>query len=216
MDFFLILVAVSVIGTIISAVAKNKKREEARREQQQQPGQRPLSDIQRAAMMAQETASQRPATPQRPAYQPHPAYAQQYGAPQRPAYTPQQPAAYTPMQARTVAPPEARSAAPMEARTGTTPYRGSMNVVTNEGRGDSMEGGKPADITRNLQSITEANLESVSGAKAPAKPLQTAAPYSAATREPLNLFKGKNEIVKAIIYAEVLKRRSPGRRAGRA
>ena len=209
MDFFLILVAVSVIGTIISAVAKNKKREEARQdqEQQQQPRQRPLSDIQRAIIMAQETASQRPATTQRPAYQP------------RPAYTPQQPAAYAPMQARTVAPPEARNAAPMEARTmsaASNPYRGSMNAVTNEGRAGSMEGGKPADITRDLQSITEASLESVRSVKAPAKPPQTAAPYSATTQEPLNLFKGKNEFVKAIIYAEVLKRRSPGRRAGRA
>jgi len=245
MDFFWILIVIGVISTIISAVSKSKKREEERRKQQSgQPAPpRPLSDIQKAMMMAQETASQRPAAQPRPAYvapqpgaQPNPVYALQYGAQPRPAYTPQQTAAYTPVQARTAAPMEARNIAPMEARTsapmeartaaavpphpmytapraaGTLPpdfYSGSMGAATTEGMKDDMEGGSPADFTRNLQSITEDDLET-------AKPLNSAASPSSQNRMSLKLFEGKNEAVKAVIYSEVLARRSPGRRTGRA
>jgi hypothetical protein len=246
MDFFWILVVIGLISTIISAVAKSKKREEARRESEGQPAPpRPLSDIQKAVMMAQETASQRPAAPPRPAYtpqqpgtQPNPVYAQQYVAQPRPAYTPQQPAAYTPMEARTTAPMEARSAAPMEARTaaavpphpmysapraaGTLPadfYSGSMGAATTEGQSDNTDIDKPMEVVRvsALESVTDADLETAAGLNTPAKPLQQAAVSNPQPkREPLKLFDGKNEVVKAVIYSEVLARRSPGRRTGRA
>ena len=248
MDLLWIIIAGSVILSIISAVSKNKKREEAQRTAQ--AGQRPMSDIQRAAMMAQETASQQPAAPQRPANaytaQPNPMYAQQYSAPRQP-YVPQQNAPFAPMQPRNAAPMEARTAAPMEARTAapmeartaapmeartaapmeartaapqTRPaspfgeYVGSLGSLSSEGRADAMEGGKPAEVNRNLQTITDADLGSLSSLDG-AKPLHTTA-HAAPKHMPLNIFEGKNEYLKAVIYSEVLTRRTPGRRPGRA
>jgi hypothetical protein len=142
------------------------------------------------------------------------------------------------MEARTTAPMEARSAAPMEARTaaavpphpmysapraaGTLPpdfYSGSMGAVTTEGQSGSEGSEKPMEILRPVaaQSIMEANLETIADLDTPQKPQQSAAATQPSPkRAPLKLFDGKNEVVKAVIYSEVLARRSPGRRTGRA
>jgi len=240
MDFFWILAAIVAISSIVSAVAKNKKRAEAQGEGQ--AGQRPMSDIQRAAMLARETASQRLDTPQRPmqAQQPNPMYAQQYGIPmQSRNAAPMEARNAAPMQARNMAPMEARNAAPMQARTAApmearntaplqarpayaTPpaatglpanfYGGSMNVASSEGWSNNTDDDKPMELLRasEVESVSDTNLET--GAS---KTLPSAAGKLQA-QQSLRLFDGKSEYLKAIIYSEVLARRTPGRRPGRA
>lgn len=113
MEGILFVVVVAVIGLISAAVKSSKKSSNTRDSAEGQPQRSvPLSDIQRAFMMTQNSAPQPPPQPPvRPVYPP-PAQT----AP-RPAYTPAQQTAYAPMQARTAAPLESRMNAPLQART---------------------------------------------------------------------------------------------------
>lgn len=250
--FFWVIVVIAIVGSLISSASKKKKQEEARRAaQQRQPQQRsmPLSDIEKAFMMAQQQNPQQSGYAQpRPQYAPpqaaHPYMSPDTYAPQaaqRPAYTPPpaytapQAATYTPMQARSAAPMEARNNAPMQARSAAavpphpmyanqtklqtgmsgstaftplnTSYAGSLGTVTSEGSTERLEGVKDAK----LESVTDVNLETIVDADAPVRAIKQPVKPVAHMETPLGLFGNKNEYVKAVIYAEILNRRTTGR-----
>ncbi len=251
-DFFWVIVVIAIVGSLISSASKKKKQEEARRAaQQRQPQQQrsmPLSDIEKAFMMAQPQNPQQSggyAQP-RPQYAP-PQAAHPYIPPdtyvpqaaQRPAYTPPpaytEATVYTPMQARSAAPMEARNNAPMQARSAAavpphpmyanqtnlqtgisgstaftplnTSYAGSLGTVTSEGSTERLEGVKDAE----LESVTDANLETIVDADAPVRAIKQPVQPAARKKMPLSLFENKNEYVKAVIYAEILNRKTSGR-----
>jgi hypothetical protein len=256
-DFFWIIIVIAIVGSIISGVRKKKAREEAARraatqgqqqEQPQAPRSVPLSDIQKAFMMAQ-NSGQRPTYTPPPQAAPRPAYTPPKPVSQ-PAYEPVQATTYTtlearmtapmearsttpmearstaPMEARSTAPMEARSTAPMEARSATPMasramyaaqdiYGGSMNAVSREGTTDEEGSGSPFEALKvaNLQSVTDADLETLTGLSAPVRPVRQAAPERPARTGLPRLFENKNEYIKAILYSEILARRTTGRRA---
>lgn len=206
MEIYLIIIVFALIS-VISAAAKNKKREEARRsEQGQQPTHSvPLSDIQKAFMLGQNPAPQQAPPP--------PAYA----AP-RPPYAPPQAAAYTPMQARTTDTMQARvstSVPPQSMYTGPQDiYGGSMGAVTDEGRKDTEGEGLTIENARvfSVESVAGTGLKSITDIDRPVQPVRKA-PAEQPVRNglPIGLFDNKDEYFKAVIYSEILSRRSPGR-----
>ena len=220
--FFLIIIGIAVIS-MISGAAKKKAREEAARRaaqgqgqqgqeqpQQQAPRGVPLSDIQKAFMMAQNSAP--------PQVAPRPAYTPPQAAP-RPAYTPPQPApqpVYAPVQATQYATMEARTIAPMEARTtyaAQNIYRGSMNAVSPEGTSDVEGSGPPLVAAKyvNLKRVTDDDLETITALGAPVRQGRKAASAKPASTGLPRLFGNKNEILKAVVYAEILAPKSSRR-----
>lgn len=140
-----------------------------------------------------------------------------------------------PMEARSTAPMQARSNAPMEARSAAVVsphpmytvvqpssgrklpsdfYGGSMGDLTKEGTRDEEGSGLSLETVRtgNLQNVSEADLETITELDAPVQPVKTGSAAASRKRMPLRLFENKNELLKAVIYAEVLAPRPTGGR----
>ncbi len=253
MEGLLGIILVAVIGLISAAIKSNKKRGDTSGSAEGQPPRSvPLSDIQRAFMMTENSALP-PTQAPGPVYPPsaqasaRPVYPPQ---PPRPAYTPAQQTAYAPVQARTAAPLESRMAAPIQARTAaavpphpmyaaqqTAPrpdysppqqtsdplcpaaasvppldyYGGSMGSMTTEGRGNAVMSVQPLETVRAaVESVADINLESMTDLNSPVLSVQRPQEKPAHKGMPLGLFADKKELVKAVIYAEILTPKSTG------
>lgn len=182
--------------------------------------------------------AQAPQAPPRAAYPPpqappQPAYTPAHAT----VYTPMEPRMAAPMEARTVAPMQARTSAAAEERSASAlpprpaytdvqsrsaggrpvnPCAGSMENIAAEGYGDGEDDGPVLETVRvtNLETVSDADLETVTERVSPARPVKAVAEKSSPGKLPLRLFKDKNELIKAVIYAEILAPRSQsGRRA---
>jgi hypothetical protein len=171
--------------------------------------------------------------PQAPQAPPQPAYTPAHAT----VYTPMEPRMAAPMEARTVAPMQARTSAAAEERSASAlpprpaytdvqsrsagghpvnPCADSMENIAAEGCGDGEDDGPVLETVRvtNLETVSDADLETVTERVSPARPVKAVAEKSSPGKLPLRLFKDKNELIKAVIYAEILAPRSQsGRRA---
>jgi hypothetical protein len=136
-----------------------------------------------------------------------------------------------PMEARTsaTAPPYSEQAAVQpdafaarqqtfvrETSSSTLPqdfYSGSMGSGSREGLRDTEGNETPLVTVRNaaVESVADVDLETLSNLDTPVMSARKASPEMPVRKGlPIKLFENKNEFVKAVIYSEVLARKTPG------
>lgn len=92
-------------------------------------------------------------------------------------------------------------------------YSGSMGMPSREGIRDTEGDETPLVTVRNaaIESVADLDLETLSDLGAPVRSVRIAPAEKPRKGLPVKLFDSKNEYVKAIIYSEVLARRTRGR-----
>lgn len=195
MEFVLLIIAIVIVSVIAGAMKKKPKSSD---EQDAPPPRHTMTDIQRAFMMAagmpdEQSAPPRPAAPYDPQpgpYEPSFAPYDPQSAPYAPMYAPYEPSAapFTPPAASYVAQPFEGPTQDTRLRTAaqsTNPFAGAQlsSYVMDEEDDDLM----PAAMTARQQQIGG------DGAG-------------------IKLFENQHDIVKGLIYAEILPRRSGAQR----